>query len=120
MMMSVRIVAQTFSFSCTAATRDRHEAPASFSGDESPAGSLARESDGGASPMNVEGTLKSWAKGTRSSRYGSVSGVSGTNGLRSMKSLPRTKELADALLAAARTEKEDEVREDSPRLCLIS
>ena len=113
-MMSVRIAIQPFSFSCTAATRDQHEAPASLCGDESPTGSLARESDGGASPTNGEGTLKSWTKGTRSSRYGSVSGVSGINGLRSMKSLPRTKELVDALVAAACSEKEDEVRQDSP------
>lgn len=108
---------------CTAATRDQHGAPASFSGDESPTGSLARESDGDASPNNIEGTLKSWAtghKGTRSSRYGSVSGVSGANGARSQKSLPRTKELADALLAAARTEREDEVRQNSRGLCLIA
>lgn len=97
----------------TAATRDQHEAPASFSGDESPADSLARESDGDASPTNGEGTLKSWAKGTRSSRYGSVSGVPVANGSRSIKSLPRTQDLADALSAAARTEKEDEVRQDS-------
>lgn len=92
-------------------SREQHGVPASFSGDESPTGSLARESDGDASPNNMEGTLKSWAtghKGTRSSRYGSVSGVSGANGARSQKSLPRTKELADALLAAARIEKEDE------------
>uniref|UniRef100_A0A7I4F7D9 RING-type domain-containing protein n=2 Tax=Physcomitrium patens TaxID=3218 RepID=A0A7I4F7D9_PHYPA len=94
--------------SLSAATRDQHEAPASFSGDESPADSLARESDGDASPTNGEGTLKSWAKGTRSSRYGSVSGVPVANGSRSIKSLPRTQDLADALSAAARTEKEDE------------
>jgi len=99
---------------CAAATRDQHDVPASFSGDESPTDSLARESDGDASPTNVGGTLKSWAKGTRSSRYGSVSGVPGANGTRSIKSLPRTKELADALLAAARTEEEDEVRQHSP------
>lgn len=99
---------------CTAATRDQHEAPASFSGDESPTDSLARESDADASPTNVEGMLKSWAKGTRSSRYGSVSGVPVANGNRSMKSLPRTKELADALLADARADKEDEVRQGSP------
>ncbi|XP_024365504.1 uncharacterized protein [Physcomitrium patens] len=94
--------------SLSAATRDQHEAPASFSGDESPTDSLARESDADASPTNVEGMLKSWAKGTRSSRYGSVSGVPVANGNRSMKSLPRTKELADALLADARADKEDE------------
>lgn len=94
--------------SLSAATRDQNEVPASFSGGESPTDSLARESDGDASPTNVGGTLKSWAKGTRSSRYGSVSGVPGANGTRSMKSLPRTKDLADALLAAARTEKGDE------------
>jgi hypothetical protein len=88
--------------------------PASFSGDESPPDSLARESDGNASPINNEGTLKSWAKGTRSSRYGSVSGVPAVNGTRSMKSLPRTKELADALMAAAHSEKEDEVRQGTP------
>ncbi|KAG0577489.1 hypothetical protein KC19_5G160200 [Ceratodon purpureus] len=90
------------------ATRDQHGVPASFSGDDSPPDPLARESDGNASPTNNEGTLKSWAKGTRSSRYGSVSGVPGANGTRSLKSLPRTKELADALIAAARSEKEDE------------
>ena len=72
---------------------------------------MARESDGNAPPTDNEGTLKTWTKGTRSSRYGSVTGVPGANGIRSMKSLPRTKELADALISASRAEKEDEVRQ---------
>jgi hypothetical protein len=88
---------------------ERADAPPSSSGDETPSESLARGSDGDASPINNEGTLKSWAKGTRShTRYGSVSGAPGTNG-RSVKTLPRAKELVEALMAAARIENENEV-----------
>lgn len=83
---------------------------------------MERESDGDVSPTNHEGTLKSWAKGTRSSRYGSVNGIPGTNGnSRNGRTLPRTKELIDALMAASHTE--NEVRGRSlikPNLCLGS
>lgn len=112
-----------------AATRERNEVPAARSGDETPSESLGRESDGDASPNNNEGTLKSWARaGTRShTRYGSVSGAPGTNGNnRNLRAFPRAKELVEALLAAAQTENEDEVRlltlvlvYTSPGLCLL-
>lgn len=88
---------------------ERADAPPSCSGDQSPSGSLARGSVGDASPINNEGTMKSWAKGTRShTRHGSVSGAPGTNG-RGVKTLPRAKELVEALMVAARTENENEV-----------
>lgn len=95
---------------CAARTHDRHEVPANFGTEKMAIGSMERESDGDASPTNHEGTLKSWAKGTRSSRYGSVNGIPGTNGnSRSGRTLPRTKELIDALMAASHPE--NEVRE---------
>lgn len=73
---------------------ERADAPSSCSGDETPSESLARGSDGDASPINNEGTFKSWAKGTRShTRYGSVSGAPGTNG-RSVKTAYRIQHTA--------------------------
>jgi len=93
--------------SLSARTHDRHEVPANFGTEKMAIGSMERESDGDASPTNHEGTLKSWAKGTRSSRYGSVNGIPGTNGnSRSGRTLPRTKELIDALMAASHSENE--------------